>query len=89
VGLSGALKVIRRALIRLLCSHVKNWGENSVRALSFVRNPLSAIMNGFMVTTMNPMSRDVAPRCAQSDQRRRPSSGRLSPPSLTPLGLSI
>jgi hypothetical protein len=30
----------------LVCSHVKNWGENSVRALSFVRNPLSGIMRG-------------------------------------------
>jgi hypothetical protein len=46
VDLSGALKVIRRPLIRLVCSHVKNWGENSVRALSFVRNPLSGIMKG-------------------------------------------
>jgi hypothetical protein len=42
-----------------------------VRALSFMMNPRSAIMNGFMVATMNPLSRDVAPHSAQSDQRRR------------------
>jgi hypothetical protein len=30
----------------LVCSHVKNWGANSLCALSFVRNPRSAIMKG-------------------------------------------
>ena len=36
----------RRQLIQLNCSHAKNWGANSVRALSLVRNPLSGIMKG-------------------------------------------
>ncbi len=46
VDLSDALKVIRRPLIRLICSHVKNWGANSGHALCLARNILSGIMKG-------------------------------------------
>ena len=68
--LPGALKVIRRPLIRLVCSHAKNWGASSVRALCFMMNPLLVVMKGFMVATMNPFSWDVVLRSALADQRR-------------------
>jgi hypothetical protein len=76
VALPSALDVIRRPSIRLVCSHAKNWGGESVRALCYLVNPFGVVMNGFMVATMNPLRWDDARRSALSDQRRRPKACR-------------
>jgi hypothetical protein len=70
VELPHMLVTARRQLIGLNCSHVKNWGVNSSRALSFIKNPGAPVMKGFMVATMNPVSWDVFLRSALSDQWR-------------------
>jgi hypothetical protein len=51
--------VVRRPLIRLVCSHAKNWVADSAHELFFTMNPLCSVMKGFMVATMNPLSWDV------------------------------
>jgi hypothetical protein len=61
--------VVRRPLIRLVCSHEKNWVADSAHELFFRMNPLCSVMKGFMVATMNPLSWDVVRPSALSDQR--------------------
>jgi hypothetical protein len=68
VELPRIVLVVRRPLIRLVCSHAKNWAANSAHELSFMMNPLCSVMKGFMVATMNPLSWDVVRRSALSDQ---------------------
>ena len=46
--------VVRRPLIRLVCSHAKNWVADSAHGLFFRMNPLCSVMKGLMVTPMNP-----------------------------------
>ena len=58
---------VRRPLIQLVCSHRKNWAPDSAYELSFKMNPLCSVMKGFMVTTMNPLTWDVARASALSD----------------------
>jgi hypothetical protein len=78
VELPHMLVTARRQLNRLNCSHGKNWGANSSRALSFIKNPSAPVMKGFMVATMNPLNWDVVLRSTLSDQRRGqvPADGR-------------
>jgi hypothetical protein len=49
VELPRIVLVVRRPLIRLVCSHAKNWAANSAHELSFMMNPLCSVMKGFMV----------------------------------------
>jgi hypothetical protein len=44
VELPHMLVTARRRLIGLNCSHVKNWGANSSRALSFIKKPSALVM---------------------------------------------
>ena len=84
MDLSGALIVIRRPLIRLVCSHVKNWGENSARA--FLREESSLRHHeGFMVASMNPFSRDVVPRFRPVRPTAAPKFGPTEPSIMNPL----